>query len=904
MKRQMTERLRSSLKLLAVSVSVLAVSASLCSATIGPIDSVATDNPPGSPPYNILSITVGNYTVNVDQLGTGTSTTTLDPIGGTLLPVIDDFELSLTYIAGETTDAFTVHMFGGKLWKNSNGDNPDFFVFEAGGNDSPDLAAILPGGVIGQTVTVSSGLWGGMGAGYNGTNGQEIFGVSFAITDLLDASGVPLTNSSVIEGLAIPSRNGLDPGAWFAVMPPLTLAQDPIPANESTDVDRDVILGWQPSETANTHNVYFGTVWEDVNAASTTNPLDVLVSQGQDTTNWDPGRLEFDQTYYWRVDEVNGAPDFTLFKGEVWSFTAEPFSVPISNITATASSSFGASGPEKTIDGSGLADDVHGVAASDMWISGAIPATIEYAFDRAYKLHELWIWNSNQLIESFVGFGGKDVVIEYSVDGENWTVLEGVGPLAQAPGTDGYAHNNTISFGGAMARHVRVTINSVQGIAPQASLSEVRFYYIPVNAREPQPASGSVDVPPTTHLSWRAGREAASHDVHLGTDATDLPLVGNVTQSSFDPEPLDLQLSETYSWQIREVNEAETPTTWKGDLWSFTITDAIVVDDMESYRDEEFLEIWATWIDGFDDPANGSLVGGATGTPETGIVHGGSQSLPIWFDNSTAAIAEATRTFDQTQDWTRSGVKTLVLSFSRGVANTGNGRLYVKVNDTKVVHPEDPAALPPVWWTQWNIDLTHLGADLTRVRSLTVGIEGAGAKGVLYVDDIQLEGEASGSQQDLTWFEAEAADILGASWKVVDDLASSGGTHIGSADGDGNENDAAPGPEWIATYNFNAAGGVYKVWLRSQEAGGNSFWVRIRTASSQNVEDPDQVGTGWVRFNGLQAPNGWAWDEVHNDDPSTVVVNWTLAPGAHVLEIGKREDGTLVDTILITNDLD
>ena len=107
-----------------------------------------------------------------------------------------------------------------------------------------------------------------------------------------------------------------------------------------------------------------------------------------------------------------------------------------------------------------------------------------------------------------------------------------------------------------------------------------------------------------------------------------------------------------------------------------------------------------------------------------------------------------------------------------------------------------------------------------------------------------------------------------------DDLAASVGTTIGSAEGDGNENDAAPGPEWIATYNFNAAGGVYKVWLRSQEAGGNSFWVRIRTASSQNVEDPDQVGTGWVRFNGLQATNGWAWDEGYNDDPSTVVVKW------------------------------
>ncbi|MCH8219545.1 MAG: hypothetical protein IH892_22560, partial [Planctomycetes bacterium] len=240
------------------------------------------------------------------------------------------------------------------------------------------------------------------------------------------------------------------------------IAENPLPADESPDVVRDVDLSWTAGEFAQTHNVYFGAVWDDVNAASTDNPLGVLVSQGQSTDTFDPGRLGFSQTYYWRVDEVNAAPDSTVFKGDVWGFTVEPFSIPIDSVTATASSSFGASGPEKTVDGSGMAGDLHGASAGDMWISGGIPATIEYAFDRAYKLHELWIWNSNQLIEAFVGFGAKDVVIEHSLDGENWTVLDGVGPLAGATGSEGYAHNNTIDFGGAVAQHVRATVNSVQ----------------------------------------------------------------------------------------------------------------------------------------------------------------------------------------------------------------------------------------------------------------------------------------------------------------------------------------------------------------------------------------------------------------------------------------------------------
>ena len=84
-----------------------------------------------------------------------------------------------------------------------------------------------------------------------------------------------------------------------------------------------------------------------------------------------PGLLEFGQTYYWRVDEVNAAPIPRSFKGAVWSFTVEPYAYPIAKVTATASSSHNADmGPEKTIDGSGLdADDLHGTTDATMWLS-------------------------------------------------------------------------------------------------------------------------------------------------------------------------------------------------------------------------------------------------------------------------------------------------------------------------------------------------------------------------------------------------------------------------------------------------------------------------------------------------------------------------------------------------------
>ncbi|MCH8218996.1 MAG: hypothetical protein IH892_19735, partial [Planctomycetes bacterium] len=283
-----------------------------------------------------------------------------------------------------------------------------------------------------------------------------------------------------------------------------------------------------------------------------------------------------------------------------------------------------------------------------------------------------------------------------------------------------------------------------------------------------------------------------------------------------------------------------------------------------------------------------------------GIVNGGRQSLPIWFDNRTVAISEATRTFEQTQDWSRSGVKTLVLSFSRGAGNTGNGRVYVKVNDTKVVHPEDPGTLPPGWdaWTQWNIDLSALGTDLTRVRSLTVGIEGAGATGVLYVDDIQLEGVASdpGLQQVVTWFEAESGAITAPLQVFSDSPTASAGQHIGTLDDIGDENDNPPA-DGVATYSFTVPeDGVYQLAIRVIINGNrNSFWIRIPGM----VTNTTNHASGWVRFNDIEDGGTWHWDEVHSSDDGDSVVEFTLSAGTHTLEITRREDGTLLDAIAV-----
>ncbi|MFH1717172.1 MAG: hypothetical protein ABIF19_07465, partial [Planctomycetota bacterium] len=154
-------------------------------------------------------------------------------------------------------------------------------------------------------------------------------------------------------------------------------------------------------------------------------------------------------------------------------------------------------------------------------------------------------------------------------------------------------------------------------------------------------------------------------------------------------------------------------------------------------------------------------------------------------------------------------------------------------------------------------------------------------------------------------FEAEAADVLGSSWRIYHDSSSSAGTHIGSDDGDGSDGDAAPGADWVAGYNFTAPAGIYKIVTRviAPNDSDDSFWVRIVDATSQTHEDPDQPGTGWIRFNDIEPGSQWVWDEVHSSDHDGEVVNWTLADGEHTLEIAKREDAALLDAIMVTDDL-
>ncbi len=272
-------------------------------------------------------------------------------------------------------------------------------------------------------------------------------------------------------------------------------------------------------------------------------------------------------------------------------------------------------------------------------------------------------------------------------------------------------------------------------------------------ATNPTPADGAIHAATWVGLSWSPGVSAVSHDVYVDSDwqavIDGTAAVTTVTEARHGP--LSLDLAQTYYWRVDEVNEAETPTTWQGPIWDFTTQKYFVVDDFESYNDldpadPESNRIFVKWLDGYDQPTNGSVVG-YENAPfcERTIVHSGGQSMPFAYDNSgTARYSEATLTLIQ-QDWTEQGVATLTVWFRGDSANTA-APMYVTLNGSATVYHDNPDAVLADVWTEWNIPLTDFsnqGVVLTNVNTISIGLGDRnnpqpGGSGKMYFDDIRL----------------------------------------------------------------------------------------------------------------------------------------------------------------------
>jgi hypothetical protein len=284
----------------------------------------------------------------------------------------------------------------------------------------------------------------------------------------------------------------------------------------------------------------------------------------------------------------------------------------------------------------------------------------------------------------------------------------------------------------------------------------------PGAAGAPQPANGAEGVEHAPILTWTPAENANSHHVYFGMDkdavnkaTTDSPeYKGNKASgsASYDPGPLDWNV--TYYWRVDAVYPTDPDNPVKGLVWSFTTANFLVVEDFESYTDDDAAgeAIWQSWIDGFGLADNGAQVGYLMPPyAEQTIVHSGVQSMPLLYNNMLGVQnSEATLTLTSQRDWTTGGVVELSLWF-RGSPTNAPEPLYVAVSNAAgapvVVAHDDPTAAKKSFWSQWTIPLQTFadrGINLTNMDTVAIGlgnkagIAAPGGSGTIFIDDIRL----------------------------------------------------------------------------------------------------------------------------------------------------------------------
>ena len=450
-------------------------------------------------------------------------------------------------------------------------------------------------------------------------------------------------------------------------------------------LDTWVNLSWSPGESAVSHDVYIGESFDDVSAGAES------TFQGNQTATFlvagfpgfpYPDGLIPGTTYYWRIDEVNEAEPNSPWKGDVWSFMIAP---------RTAYEPVPADGAEAV-------DSVPVLSWTD-------------------------------------GFGAKLHTIYFGDNFDEVSNAEGGLPQATATFSPGPLE---------MAKTYYWRVDEFD--ATETHKGNVWSFITEGAVSSPDPANGAVDVSQTPVLTWVPGVFADTHEVYLGTDAASLELKGSGNLGAESFEPGQLEWNTTYYWRIDEANNANASSPWTGPVWNFTTANFLIIDDMEAYNDinegeEGSNRIYNAWLDGYDDPTNGSQTGHLD-PPfyEESIVHGGDKSMPLYYDNAVGK-SEATLTLTSNRDWTVNNVNTLTI-WLRGDAGNTAETMYVTINGSARVNNDNPDAAAIMSWTEWNIPLQAFvdqGVNLANVNSITLGLSSVtGGTGMIYFDDIRL----------------------------------------------------------------------------------------------------------------------------------------------------------------------
>ena len=478
--------------------------------------------------------------------------------------------------------------------------------------------------------------------------------------------------------------NDLDPNSpwkgdvWSFTVPSKT-AYNPNPPDGARFIKPDTILSWTAGFGAKIQTVFFCDNFDDVS-----NATEGILVVG---LTYDPGILEYDKSYYWRVDQSDG---LTTHTGDVWSFKTLP-DVPISDPNLVGWWKLDENQGTTVVDWSGHKNDGT-LINGPKWVTGYHDAALEFdGSDDYVNFANTSSWPAGTSARSMTGWAKTDSI----AGGWRWIAAYGSPSTSQAMfigmngdslygggyGDDvfidgfweiGVWHHICLTYDGTTARlyadgievaaeakswnlalsraHIGRQVNDYLEFWG-GMIDDVRIYNKaltpdeiakvmigdPMLAWNASPANSSIpDIHSALPLSWSPGEKAVEHDVYFGTDAdavtdvdtsTDGVYRGRQSVTSYKPPEGVEWGGGPYYWRIDEYNTDGTIS--KGKVWGFTVADYLIVDDFESYNIDK--PIWWPWPDGL-----------GYGTPGTPDFYPGNGTGAAVGDESTASYTEET----------------------------------------------------------------------------------------------------------------------------------------------------------------------------------------------------------------------------------------------------------------------
>jgi hypothetical protein len=470
-----------------------------------------------------------------------------------------------------------------------------------------------------------------------------------------------------------------------------------IPANGATNVERTQILRWKPGKSASLHQVYFGTDPNAVRSAGTSSP-EYQGTKDLGAASFDPGTLDLETTYYWRIDEVNSVSPESPWVGELWSFTTGNF------IVVDDFESYN----DLEVDQEG--SNVIYLTWIDGWGTQTNGATVGYA-DPDYAAGQ-------HIAETVIIHGGRqsmpyfyDNDMKYSeavrdIDDadRDWT-REGMDTLSL------WFRGYPASVGTFFEAPVGTYTMTASGTDITGTADEFHFAYKKLTG----PGSIIAKVVSVSNTDpWaKAGimiRESldpnSRHALACVTPGSGVAFEGRTNTADV-------------SWSLNQTGI--TAPHWikleVGPGGDFTMTHSANGTTWESLTNVPSQLIWmdATTI----------YIGLAV------TAHNANATCQAVFSNVTTTGNVSK------QPWEHQDI---------GITSNEPEPLYVALNGKAIYH-EDPNALLTNQWTEWRIalkDFADQGVTLTNIDSLAIGVgtkgntTTAGGSGTLYLDDIRL----------------------------------------------------------------------------------------------------------------------------------------------------------------------